>query len=299
MSLFAFRRFLCQCDLSLMKKPISCSGRRVISRDCRTNANIGYSTLCLQNHPFHKMGEFLERSPAGVCEVLNDGMHLLDNKRVRFLEQLGSSNNLEFTMHLPFANLNYAASNPRLRNAARRIMLAALDHAIALECTHAVVHSGQNDVLSQIFFPDLRRKYSLDFLEELGRKASAGGIQMVIENNVASSYLIHSVDTMEAFFLEETSRYYKIALDIGHAFLTHDLNQFIQRFQGSIRYVHIHNNLGEKDDHLPLDEGRIDWRQTVRALVKNGFQGPFVIENLSWEENARSLALLTEFLHQP
>jgi len=104
---------------------------------------------------------------------------------------------------------------------------------------------------------------------------------------------------MEAFFLEETSQYYKIALDIGHAFLTHDLNQFIQRFQGSIHYVHIHNNLGEKDDHLPLDEGRIDWRQTVKALVKNGFQGPFVIENLGWEENARSLALLREFLHQP
>ena len=263
-----------------------------------TNAETGYSTLCLQNQPFYKLGEYLKRFPGSVCEVLNDGMHLLDNKKVRFLEQLGSSNNLEFTMHLPFANLNYAASNPHLRKAARRIMLAALDHAIALECTHAVVHSGQNDVLSQIFFPDLRRKYSLDFLEELGRKASAGGIQMVIENNVASSYLIHSMNTMEAFFSEETSQYYKIALDIGHAFLTHDLNEFIQRFQGSIRYVHIHSNLGEKDDHLPLDEGRVDCRQTVKALIKNGFRGPFVVENLSWEENARSLVLLGEFLHQ-
>ena len=244
------------------------------------------------------MSEYLKVSPASVCEVLNDGMHLLDNERVQLLKQLGSSNNLEYTMHLPFASLNYAGSNPLLRNAARRIVLAALDNAAALECTHAVVHSGQNDVLSEIFFPEMHHKHSLDFLEKLGREASNRGIQMVIENNVAQSYLIHSVNGMAAFLQEEASQYYKIALDIGHAFLTHDLDQFVQRFQGNIRYAHIHSNRGEKDDHLPLNEGKIDWRQTVKALVENGFQGLFVIENLSWEATTRSLALLREFLHQ-
>jgi len=260
---------------------------------------IGFSTLCLQNQPFQEIGKHLDQSSATVCEILNDGMHFLDNRRVRFLRRFGSSSNVRFTMHLPFANLNYAALNPRLRNAARQIVLAALGHAIALECDFAVVHSGQTDVLSQVFFPDFHREHSLDFLEELGVRASAAGVQMVIENNVSPSYLIHSVSHMEAFFLEQPSKYYKVALDIGHAFLTHDLDQFIQRFQGSIRYVHIHNNQGERDDHLPLDEGKIDCRGTVKALLDTGFRGSFVIENTSWDDTVRSLALLRGFLHQP
>jgi sugar phosphate isomerase/epimerase len=259
----------------------------------------GYSTLCLQNRPFGKIGACLTQFPASTCEVLNDGVHLLNKERVRFLKELGSSNNLEFTMHLPFSNLNYAATNPSLRNAARRIVLTALGHAGTLECTHAVVHSGQSDVLSAIFFPELHRKYSLDFLERLGREASDRGIQMVIENNVASSYLIHSVSGMTSFFQEDVSQYYKVALDIGHAFLTHDLDQFVQNFKGNIRYVHMHNNHGKTDDHLPLNQGKIDWRQTAKALLVNGFQGPFVIENLDWETNARSLNLLRDFLSTP
>ena len=256
----------------------------------------GYSTLCLQKQPFSKIGTYLTQLPASICEILNDGTHFLNNERLDFLGQLGSSNGLEFTMHLPFSNLNYAATNPSLRNAARRIVLTALGHAAALGCTYAVVHSGQSDVLSAIFFPELRRKYSLDFLKRLGREASDHGVQMVIENNVAPSYLIHSVSGMASFFQEDASQYYKVALDIGHAFLTHDLDQFVQRFKENIRYVHIHDNLGKTDDHLPLNEGKIDWRQTVKALLTNGFQGPFVIENLDWESNARSLTLLREFL---
>jgi len=258
----------------------------------------GYSTLCLQSQPFERIEAYLSRYPNSICEILNDGLHHLNTGRVQILKRIRPSYGLEYTMHLPFILINYAATNPSLRRAVQRIILTALNHAVELECTHAVIHSGQNDGLSYSS-PELARKHFLEFSEKVGRIAVDRGVQMCIENNASTSYLIHNADEMTRFFEEEASQHFRIALDVGHASLHQDLDEYIRRFQGKIRHVHLHDNLGKQDDHLPLDQGNIDWRRAVRQLLNNGFDGLLVIENQSWEGNEKSLALLRDFLARP
>lgn len=257
---------------------------------------IGYSTLCLQNQHFKVLKSYLSKYPQSVCELMNDGPHVLNTERVQALKQVGSSYDLEYTMHLPFAHFNYASGNSSLRRGTQRIILTALNNAAQLQCTHAVIHSGQVDALSAIFYPKLAQNYSFKFLEKVGKTADDLGIQMVIENSFPRSYFIHSIDAMAHFFEEDLSRHFKIALDIGHAFLTLDLDEYPSRFQGNIQYVHLHDNFGKQDDHLPLGQGMIDWHQTIKNLLAKGFNGILITENLSWEANILSLRALGEYL---
>jgi sugar phosphate isomerase/epimerase len=267
-------------------------------REACVTIKTGYSTLCLQGHPFKDLKAYLSRCPNSVCEILNDGLHLLNRGRARLLKSIGSSYGLEYTMHLPFAHLNYAVANASLRRATQRIIIKALEHAFELECTCAVVHSGQTDPLSQVFFPDVARKYYLEFLEELGERGADYGIKMLIENNVAVSYFIHSIEEMERFLAENLSRGFSMALDIGHAFITNDLDDYVRRLPRAIHYIHLHDNLGKQDNHLALDKGSINWRGALEGLIANGFNGIIVVENLSWEDAAISLSLLGGFLER-
>jgi sugar phosphate isomerase/epimerase len=42
--------------------------------------------------------------------------------------------------------------------------------------------------------------------------------------------------------------------------------------------LHVHDNKGHGDEHLPPSEGRIDWLAFMRELVQIHFHGPFILE---------------------
>jgi len=258
---------------------------------------VGYSTLCLLGEPFKRIEGYLASTPEYLCEILNDGFHLLDSQRIRVLNRVRDSHHLEYVMHLPFAGLNYAASNPFLRRAAQKMVLRALDQAVKLECSHVLIHSGQADPISSVFNPESAWRYTDEFLETVGKVATERGVQPLIENNFSPSYTLNSAEDMARFFGLGCSRYYKVALDIGHAFLTGDLNEFVERFRGSILELHIHDNRGQSDEHLALDEGMIPWRQTLERLLVNGFDGMAIVENKDWNSNTKSCERLKSFLH--
>jgi len=66
----------------------------------------------------------------------------------------------------------------------------------------------------------------------------------------------------------------KFHLDIGHANTvggTPVIVKFINTFKDKLIHIHIHDNNGKKDEHLPIGEGNIDFRKVVYALKKAGF----------------------------
>ena len=57
-----------------------------------------------------------------------------------------------------------------------------------------------------------------------------------------------------------------------------------------ISHVHIHDNMGKKDEHLPLGKGTIDWKLVMEKL--SDYKGIFVTEMSSVEEGIQSLEFL-------
>ncbi|GAF94384.1 unnamed protein product, partial [marine sediment metagenome] len=62
----------------------------------------------------------------------------------------------------------------------------------------------------------------------------------------------------------------------GHANLSRNLHEYLDRIGPRIRHFHLQDNDGQADIHLGPFAGRIDWEQLVVRL--KDFNGPFVME---------------------
>jgi sugar phosphate isomerase/epimerase len=67
-------------------------------------------------------------------------------------------------------------------------------------------------------------------------------------------------------------------LDTGHAHLAREMDVVIQKLSGHLRMVHVNDNRGDRDAHLPPGEGTIDWPRVIGELRRRGFRGALVLE---------------------
>ncbi|MFO8015756.1 MAG: sugar phosphate isomerase/epimerase [Candidatus Woesearchaeota archaeon] len=72
----------------------------------------------------------------------------------------------------------------------------------------------------------------------------------------------------------------KLHLDIGHANLPGERNirDFILKGKSRLEHVHMHDNMGEDDDHLFVGRGKIDWNRVIRWMGKAGYEGTVTLE---------------------
>jgi len=69
-----------------------------------------------------------------------------------------------------------------------------------------------------------------------------------------------------------------VCLDTGHAALGQGPKQWIDGLAGRIITLHLHDNDGTADQHLPPGLGVIDWDETLTALFATAYGGPIVSE---------------------
>ena len=69
-----------------------------------------------------------------------------------------------------------------------------------------------------------------------------------------------------------------ICMDVGHAFLLGDTAEAIEAASGYLITTHLHDNHGQRDDHLVPFQGAIDWAGTIMAFEKIGYDGVLMYE---------------------
>ena len=60
----------------------------------------------------------------------------------------------------------------------------------------------------------------------------------------------------------------KCHLDVAHAFIEGGMGRirlYLTRFSEKLAHIHIHDNHGELDEHLPLGAGAIDFQKVVKV----------------------------------
>jgi sugar phosphate isomerase/epimerase len=71
-------------------------------------------------------------------------------------------------------------------------------------------------------------------------------------------------------------------IDIGHAHLfKRKPVDFLNPYASRLKHIHLHDNDGKKDLHLPLGCGKTDWKQAVRDLKKSSYDGTITLEVFS------------------
>jgi sugar phosphate isomerase/epimerase len=85
-------------------------------------------------------------------------------------------------------------------------------------------------------------------------------------------------------------------LDTGHAYLSRELGMVANKLSGHLHLIHVNDNRGERDDHLPPGEGHIDWPWFIGELKRWNFKGTLILE-LSSRENESVTGMLARARH--
>ena len=123
--------------------------------------------------------------------------------------------------------------------------------------------------------------------KELIRYAKKKDVTLMLENNPKRSSIRKPRDMK---YIIDRVPGLLLHLDMGHAFIAGGIEcvkEFSVSFKNKIGHVHIHDNDGENDIHLPLGEGKVDCKGIVRILKQIGYNKTISIEVYTSEEDQK------------
>jgi sugar phosphate isomerase/epimerase len=234
--------------------------------------------------PFRKMVERIPKVDTAYVEIVDDGFHSLDKRRVSTLKEVGESYGLTYSMHAPFAGINIALQSKPLLNAAMRRLKTSMSNAGDLGCKIWVFHSGMRSGIS-MFYPGLDWTTNLQSVRVLLKFARDLGLEPVIEN-VMDMFLLARVEEFKRFY-GEIDEDIHLALDTGHANIYGQVQDFLTEFPDKIVHVHAHDNYGKIDQHFGIGYGNIDWEKVADLLKKMSYDKTIMIESVDHVEESK------------
>jgi len=111
------------------------------------------------------------------------------------------------------------------------------------------------------------RKFYWSFnIEEIKKEADRNSIDLIIENTGVNS-LSYDYDMEE---MMEIAREFEIGicLDTGHANISGIGSVSIEELMERTEELHLHDNFGEEDEHLPVGDGNIEWDRYRPLMLK-------------------------------
>jgi sugar phosphate isomerase/epimerase len=173
---------------------------------------------------------------------------------------------LSCTLHAPFHELSVGALDPFIREASRNKLRKAFNLIEVFEPRSIVCHLG---------FEDNKHGYkqekwfnnSLEGWQELLEIAEVNKTHLMLENTYETSPL-QLKEMIEAL----DSQYARFCLDVGHTltFAKNRWQDWLPELEPWLGQLHLHDNHGDRDTHLPIGQGLFDFDSFVAYLkVKN------------------------------
>lgn len=247
-----------------------------------TNWPIGISTGCFYRTPLVDCLETIRASGFSMVEVVFSPTHLdyrdanrVEEAAVR-LDTLGME---AYSFHAPFADdIDISSLDPARRGHAQAEILRAVEAAALLGVHYVVIHPGpENADIPSREERVLRIENVCSVLERVAARCSELGIQCVLENKLPHLMFGQSADLLWILTCMKGNRV-GACLDTGHAYLAGDLYPLVYKMAPHLRLLHVHDNKGRGDDHLPPGDGRIDWTALLKELSAVQFSGAFILE---------------------
>lgn len=163
------------------------------------------------------------------------------------------------SLHGTFIDINPASSDPEIQKLSRQ--------RCEDSCALAKMLGAENVIFHSSCFPFLRGAYLSQWAERC-----AEYYRSLTEQYPLSILIENSMDTdpepLKRLMELVVSERIGVCLDIGHAnYSRAPIERWFEVLQGHIRYLHLSDNRGLFDDHLPLGYGSIDWKH-VSSLCR-------------------------------
>jgi sugar phosphate isomerase/epimerase len=247
-----------------------------------TNWPIGLSTGCFYQSPLIDCLETIRASGFSMIEVVFSPAHL-DYKNPKSVQEAAlhiEALGLEaYSFHAPFAEtIDISSPDLARREYALDEILRAVEAAAMLGVHYFVIHPGpENADIPSRDERLLRIENVCAVLNRVAARCAEVGIQCVLENKLPHLLFGQASDLLWILASLEGNRV-GACLDTGHAYLAGDLHQLVLKMAPYLRLLHVHDNKGHGDDHLPPGDGRIDWTTLLQELAAARYTGAFILE---------------------
>ncbi len=196
------------------------------------------------------------------------------------------------TVHAPFMDLNPGSNDPLVREATRvrctQTLHAAAEFGASLVVFHPGYEKWRYGLQSRLWLEP-----SLRFWPPLIELAEQLGTRLALEN-----IFEEEPDTLAALLDALDTPTLGHCFDVGHwrLFGKVSLEQWFASLGPRLVHLHLHDNLGDRDAHLAVGEGSIDFKKLFHLLGDLPGAPSLTLEAHDQPTLVRSLAAVAPFL---
>ena len=253
-------------------------------------------TLCAPSriyfdHPagrfsYSSMVDYFEKIGIGSIDMSFEHIKTLDSG-TRAVLYAAARRAKEKKIGLPVCHLSFYMPDPR--NAEKmteyqKELFFGIDAAALMGISRAVVHPIAI-YQKEIRYGDWVRA-NMAFLTPVVDYARGKGVRILIENmksdrEAPDNHLYGSCALNISSLAEKLGA--GVCWDVGHANISgFKQSEQLEILKGKLEVLHIHDNDGLRDAHLPPFDGNVDWEDVAFGLRCCGFSGILDIEVTAW-----------------
>ena len=228
----------------------------------------------------------IEEAGFSGWEICADGnYHFSKADTYKSVIETLASTNLKATVHAPFGDLNPAAINEPIWKETIRQISECIRKAAPIT-DRVTIHPGYLSCTGKLV-PGRIWELQKEALKIFGKVAQEYGVIACIENMPGIPDFLCQYPE-EILGLIEGIEGIGLTIDFGHANTIGKVDSF-RKYLDHASHVHIHDNQGKSDEHLPIGAGTINWTRLSDDLM-NRYSGIIVVEGRSIPEAKESFA---------
>ena len=193
-----------------------------------------------------------------------------DNRLTQMRGEWYRSGGRTRSLHGAFIDVNPASGDAQFRTLSRRRCMESCRLARELGAENVVFHSSCSSFLRGAYM----ETWAQACAEYYGELAQETGLHIWIENS-------QDVDPvpLKELMRRITNPDIGVCLDLGHAnYSNAPLEQWFDELGEWIGYMHLSDNTGLADDHLPIGQGNVDWKAVDSFWRTAGRRMPMTLE---------------------
>lgn len=209
------------------------------------------------------------------CHHWNDD-HIYSSSEItrirKLLEEYGLS---LFDLHSSHGkNMDWCSMDEENRSAGERLLLNRIQMTQALGGRAITLHTNIAPLTKETGKRTEQGLKTLDSLEPVCRRLGIRiGLENLNENSGETS--LYELNRYISVFPPD---YIGFCWDTGHSNLIEHGIERIRPFIERLLILHLNGNNGEKDDHLPIGEGTVDWDHVMEILAASPYDGTLTQE---------------------
>lgn len=192
--------------------------------------------------------------------------YLCDNEAMkRFYQVLDRTNYKIKCLEGPIRDIKPESGDPEILAVTKKRFLQLIEIAAKYQIKYILFNTTFDPLVRFDFYTDMWLTNNKNFWDEI--------IPVAEEKEVICLYCNVWDDTPDYLFeLFEyiNSPYFKFGMDIGHLRYISKvpMNYWFNKLENHIEYICLHDNFGQRDDHLAIGDGNIDFNEVITEIKK-------------------------------